>query len=317
MTVILLTFVSVLAAYFAIRFYLLKKALKETSEQLQVIQKDLKQNQVLHLPLPDHDLETLMSSINCTLDAIRSESKDYAKHEREFQSEIEAISHDLRTPLTVILGYLGFLQKQCLSHTAEQKEMLDIIERKASSMETLISQFYDYSRLNANDYEMEIEEIDVGRILRKIFAENCMMLEKAALQVKTDFPNRPVWVEGETTALERIFSNLFQNAGRYANQFLNISIQENGTSVRIIFENDTKKITAEEVPYIFDRFYMADVSRNKGGTGLGLTIAKYLAEEMGGSLEAGFIKSEKDETLLLRFTFCLKACVPNNSVSIY
>ena len=265
MTIILLTLVLVLAVYFAFRFYLLKKALKETSEQLQVIQKDLKQNQVLHLPLPDHDLETLLNSINCTLDAIRSERKDYAKRESEFQAEIEAISHDLRTPLTVILGYLGFLQKQRLSLTADQKEMLAIIERKARSMEILISQFYDYSRLNANDYEIKIEEIDVGRTLREVFAENCMMLEKAVLQVKTDFPNHPVWVEGETTALERIFSNLFQNAGRYANHFLNISIQENGTLVYIIFENDTLKANADNIPHLFDRFYMADTSRNKGG----------------------------------------------------
>lgn len=306
MTAILLTLVLVLAAYFAFRFYLLKKALKETSEQLQVIQKDLKQNQVLHLPLPDHDLEALMSSINCTLDAIRSERKDYAKRESEFQAEIEAISHDLRTPLTVILGYLGFLQKQRLSLTADQREMLDIIERKARSMEILISQFYDYSRLNANDYEIKIEEIDVGRTLREVFAENCMMLEKAVLQVKTDFPNHPVWVEGETTALERIFSNLFQNAGRYANHFLNISIQENGTSVQIIFENDTLKANADNIPHLFDRFYMADTSRNKGGTGLGLTIAKCLAEEMAGSLTADLINGEGKETPRLRFTLCLK-----------
>ena len=184
--------------------------------------------------------------------------------------------------------------------------MLDIIERKARSMEILISQFYDYSRLNANDYEIKIEEIDVGRTLREVFAENCMMLEKAVLQVKTDFPNHPVWVEGETTALERIFSNLFQNAGRYANHFLNISIQENGTSVQIIFENDTLKANADNIPHLFDRFYMADTSRNKGGTGLGLTIAKCLAEEMAGSLTADLINGEGKETPRLRFTLCLK-----------
>ena len=104
-----------------------------------IYQKDLKQNQVLHLPLPDHDLENLMSSINCTLDAIRNERKDYAKRESEFQSEIEAISHDLRTPLTVILGYLGFLQKQRLSLTTEQKEMLSelLSEKNAELWEAL------------------------------------------------------------------------------------------------------------------------------------------------------------------------------------
>ena len=86
MAVLVLILALALAAYFAIRLYLLKRALKETSDQLQDIQKDLKQNQVLHLPLPDHDLENLMSSINCSLDAIRNERKDYAKRESEFQS---------------------------------------------------------------------------------------------------------------------------------------------------------------------------------------------------------------------------------------
>ena len=79
MAVLVLILTLALAVYFAIRLYLLKRALKETSDQLQDIQKDLKQNQVLHLPLPDHDLENLMSSINCSLDAIRNERKDYAK----------------------------------------------------------------------------------------------------------------------------------------------------------------------------------------------------------------------------------------------
>lgn len=315
MTVILWMLVLVFAVYFAIRFYLLKKALKETSKQLQMIQKDLKKNQVLHLPLPDHDLENLMSSINCVLDAVREERKDYAKRESEFQSEIEAISHDLRTPLTVILGYLGFLQKQRLSLTTDQREMLDIMERKTRSMETLISQFYDYSRLNANDYEIKIEEIDVGRVLREVFTENCMILERATLNVQTDFPNHPIWIEGETTALKRIFSNLFQNAGRYANCFLHISIQEKGTSVQVIFENDMQKANADTIPYLFDRFYMADPSRNKGGTGLGLTIAKCLAEKMAGSLTADFIHIKEQGTPSLRFTLCLKGTNKNENVT--
>lgn len=305
-----------LALYFAVRLYLLKNALKETEKDLQSIRKDISKNQVLHLPLPDHDLEELMKSINFTLDAVRNERKEYVKREKEFQSQIEAISHDLRTPLTVILGYLRFLQKQRVSLTLEQQEMLDIMERKTRSMEKLISQFYDYSRITAGNYEIPIDEIDAGRILREVFTENCMILEESHLNVMADLPSYPIWVLGEKTALERIFSNLFQNAGRYAHNYLKIFIHNNEEIVQMVFENDTQKITAKEVPYVFDRFYMADASRNKGGTGLGLTIAKYLAEEMGGSLNADFIKSENDRTFLLRFTLCLKSCVPDNSTSI-
>ncbi len=306
MLVFLLLLISAFAVYFAVRLYLLKNALKETEKDLQSIQKDISKNQVLYLPLPDCNLEELMKSINSTLDAVRNERKEYAKRENEFQSQIEAISHDLRTPLTVILGYLGFLQKQRASLTLEQREMLDVVERKTRSMEKLISQFYDYSQITAGDYEISIGEIDVGRILREVFTENCMILEEAHLNVMADLPNHPIWVLGEKTALERIFSNLFQNARRYAHNYLKILITNNAEMVQIVFENDTQKITADEVPYVFDRFYMADASRNKGGTGLGLTIAKCLAEEMGGSLDVDFIKGEDDGTLLLHFTLSLK-----------
>jgi len=305
MIAFLLVLVLVLAAYFAIRFYLLRKALKETCDELQMIQRDLAQNQVLHLPLPDCVLEALMKSINGTLEAVRDERKEYARRESEFQSQIEAISHDLRTPLTVIAGYLGFFRKQSSDLTAEQREMLDVMERKTRLMETLISQFYDHSRLVANDYEIKAERIDVGRTLREVFTENCIILERNKLDVQTAFPNHPVWIEGDATALERIFSNLFQNAGRYADHFLNISIKENGANIQIIFENDIQKAGAENIPYFFDRFYMADSSRNKGGTGLGLTIAKCLAEEMNGSLTAALIEGEEQGNPLLRFTLCL------------
>ena len=306
MLIFLLLLSSALALYFSVRLYLLKNALKETEKDLHSIGEDISKNQVLHLPLPDHDLEEIMKSINSTLDAVRNERKEYSKRENEFQSQIEAISHDLRTPLTVILGYLGFLKEQRASLSLEQREMLDVMERKTRSMEKLISQFYDYSRITAGDYEISIGEIDAGRILREVFTENCMIFEDAHLNIMADFPHHPIWVLGEETALERIFSNLFQNAGRYAHNYLKILISNNAEMVQIVFENDTQRISAEEVPFVFDRFYMADASRNKGGTGLGLTIAKYLAEEMGGSLVADFIKSENEGTPLLRFTVTLK-----------
>lgn len=304
--IFLLLFVSLLAVYSVIRFYLLKKALRETTNQLQSIQKDMTSNQFLHLPLPDHDLEELMKSINNTLRAIHDERIKYAKREKDFQLQIESISHDLRTPLTVILGYLVFLQKQRSSLTVEQQDILGIIERKSRSMEKLISQFYEYTRITAGGYKLDIEEIDAGRILREIFAQNCLLLEKARLNVQSRLPGYPLWVSGEQRALERIFSNLFQNAARYALTFLNISINENDSEIQIIFENDTDQIHEKDVPYIFNRFYMADPSRSKNGTGLGLTIAKQLAEEMHGSLSAQLINKENCSIPLLCFTLCLK-----------
>lgn len=292
-----------------IRFYMLKNSFKEIENELQEIQQDVTQNQILHLPFPDCDLESLLRSINCTLDEIREERKRYAQRENEFQSQIEAISHDLRTPLTVILGYIKLLQTQVRnsSNANEQKEMLVTIERKARTMENLISQFYDYSRLSASDYNLELEEVDVRKILRETFTDNCLVLETANLEVRTNFPDYPIWVEGNKDALERIFSNLLQNAGRYAHTFLNLIIKSNGQVTYIIFENDTQELSAKDIPYLFERFYMKDNSRNQGGTGLGLTIAKYLAKEMNGELNAEIIESQSSALRLLRFTLCLKS----------
>lgn len=301
-----------LSACLLARFYLLKKSLRKADQELKEIQKDLKQNHVLHLPLPDKDLEALMATVNDTLYEIRKERKAYAKREREFQSEIEAISHDLRTPLTVILGYLKLLQKHGETDppgfTEEQCEMLDTTVRKAQAMEKLIAQFYDYSRLNANDYEMTFHEIDVNRILREAFVDNCLILGNTNLKARTCFPDHPVWVKGNRDALERIFENLLQNIGRYAKSCVKLGIEQKEDQVLVIFENDTDKLCEEDVPDLFRRFYRKEPSRSQGGSGLGLTIAKELAEKMGGSLDARVKSGERghaDGCITVCFTLCL------------
>lgn len=294
-----------LALYFGIRFYLMKKALKSVSKELSEIQTDLAENHILHLPFPDVDMEILLNTINSSLEKIREERISYAQKERRFQSQIEAVSHDLRTPLTVILGYLKLMQnpKKHASYTDEQKEMLNILTRKAHVLETLVTQLYDYSRLNANDYELNMEEIDAGRILREVFSDNCLMFENAHLQVITEFADHPVRIMGEKDALERIFTNLLQNAERYANSFLKISVREVEKHLQIIFENDTNKLTEKDIPLLFERFYMNDNSRNQDRSGLGLTIARGLAEEMGGTLEAEMIHPSSVPEIV-RFRLC-------------
>ncbi len=305
----------VIGGYFTFRFFLLKYALREADKELKDIQKDFTQNQILHLPAPDGDLEKLMNSFNGTLEEIRRHRWEYEKREKEFQKQIENISHDLRTPLTVILGYLKFMKSpgKNMDITQEQAEVLEIIERKAESMEKLVTQFYTFSRINAQDYELKIQEIDVCRILRETLIDNYQILETAHLKLDTDLPEHPIWVKGDDGALERIFSNLFQNVGRYANSFLRIRLKESEEETLIFFVNDTEKLSETDIPYLFDRFYMKDVSRNQGGTGLGLTVAKCLAEAMNGALDVESIDERKecdeiaeDKNIMICFTLKLK-----------
>ena len=299
-----------LGGYFAVRYFSIKHALREVDRDLQEIKKDISQNRILHLSLPDKTMEGFMKSMNGVLSEINRERQRFREQEMEIQQQIENISHDLRTPLTVILGYLKYMKKASKAEdmTEEQKETLEIIERKAKSMERLVSQFYMYSRLNAQEYKPTIQEVDACRILRETLMDHYQLLEQVPLKVYTELPEYPVTVLGEADSLERIFSNLFQNAARYADSFLNIFITSEKGKAKISFENDTDKISEEDIPHLFDRFYMQDDSRHQGGTGLGLTVAKSLAEAMDGTLEALVVLDEQAEEgkNVVRFELTLK-----------
>ena len=172
----------VIAVYFATRFFLLKKAMKEANREFRDILKDIQQNQILHMEMPDKELENMAQSVNQALEQIRTERQEYEKRERAFQSEIENISHDLRTPLTVILGYLKLMK----GLKEPDMEMVETIERKAKTMQRLVTDFYDLSRLSARDYEVEIKETDAGRILRESLMDSYHILEKRALELEAE-----------------------------------------------------------------------------------------------------------------------------------
>lgn len=277
-----------MGCYFAFRYFALKRSLREAARDLGEIQQHIAENQMLHLPLPDRDLEQFLQSVNGTLEELRRERLTYETREREFQLQIENISHDLRTPLTVILGYLKWLKcpqgSQDVSFT--ESEALEVIERNARSMEHLVSQFYAFSRLNGPDFTLELGEVDMCRILRESLADNYQLLEKPDFHLDCCLPEHPVMVSGNKEALERLFANLLQNAGRYARSYLDIRMEESGGQVQVLFQNDSDRLLGNDLPSLFKRFYKNDAARSKGGSGLGLTIARSLAEAMGGSLTA-------------------------------
>lgn len=283
----ILIILAVIGFYCVFRYLSLLYAFRKIRKEVGEVRQDLTQNQILHLPLPNRHLAGLIGEFNNTLEEIQKERQKYEKREKEFQKQIENISHDLRTPLTVILGYLKYVKnKEYVVQDKELREILDIIELKGETMKNLVAQFYEFSRLNAGDYTLKPDKVDMSRILRESLLGNCQILEGTNLEVNINIPEYPVWVMGDGAALERIFLNLLQNVSRYAHTYLNIWMSETEKDVSVFFANDAEGVSKEMVIHLFDRFYIQDASRNQGGTGLGLTVAKLLSEEMGGTLEA-------------------------------
>lgn len=270
--------------FLSARLLLLKKSMKYAGEQLRQINRRLEENRIVKLAVPNRGLEELLTDINDSLRAIRRERIVYAKREKAFKQQIENISHDLRTPLTSMIGYLRIMDPSSLS--VEAQEDLRTVIRKAERLQELITQFYDFSRLTDSEYSVALEAVEVTKILREALADAYAELSARQLEVVADIPENAVTVMANENALQRVFQNLLQNAGRYAISNLEVSVQERSEEVVICFANDVENLDEQDVEHLFERFYTVDRARSNGSTGLGLTIAKEFVEKMDGKMEA-------------------------------
>lgn len=293
------------AVYFACRLFLLKKNIVKAADELDEISENLEENRIIKLSAPDRDLEQLLKTMNKSLKAIRRNHLEYMKKERQLREQIENISHDLRTPLTSILGYLKMIDT---SHMLpEDRDSLDIVIRKSQTLQNLISQFYELSKVTSDNFQLPLTDVDAVRILRETCLGHYALLEQEHLNVRLDIPETAAVIQADAESLNRVFSNLLQNTGRYAKSELEVLFMQNPNTglAEITFSNDiapSARIT--DPSRLFDRFYMQEESRSRGGTGLGLTISKNLVEHMGGTIQADY--SEHDGKLFLSFTIRFK-----------
>lgn len=299
---LLLMLAVAVAVVLGVRGYLLKKSLLQANQQLTEICGHLEENRIITLAAPSRELEDLLVTVNRALAEVRQKYAGYVVKEKELKKQIENISHDLRTPLTSILGYLKLVDTSALSQ--EDQQAIEIVLRKATSLAALVSQFYDLSRLSSGDYHLEMERQDILRLLKECLTSRYHDFASDGLEVTVELPQQPVYVVADAFALDRIFSNLLQNAGKYAKSFLRIRCEVQPETVYIYFENNTDNLEEGDAERLFDRFYTVNPTRKEGSTGLGLAIAKGLAQEMAGALTAHTKAQEED--VLLSFVLAMK-----------
>lgn len=303
MIYLILVLISLIAFYLAYRLFLIRRSISRTEEELRSISCAPNENRILKLPFPDRYLENLLKAINQNLDAARTDRLNFQKKELQLKEQFENISHDLRTPLTAILGYLKMIDAESLS--AENQEYLDIVIRKSYTLQALVSRFYELTQVTSEDFHLELSPVDIGRLLKETCLDHYELIEKEELLFQMDIPNTPVMIHGDTQALERIFFNMIQNGIRYAKSELNVRIlrPSHSDELHLIFENDISPEREIDDPNrLFDRFYIQEQSRSHGGTGLGLTISKHLTEHMNGTMQADYYY--KKEKRILAFTLC-------------
>ena len=246
--------------------------------QICEITKQISENRKLRISLSNKQIEKLAGTIN-EKNYMEQKTKIQILQEKEqLKQSVANISHDLRTPLTSIQGYLVLL-KSC-ENKEEQEHYFSIIQAKADYLTELLQIFYDLSLIDSEDYILEVEKIDINRIVTDCLIDKYSELKELTPVIKTE--NAPVWITGNTVACKRIIENIITNTIRYSNDDIEIAIEANGI---FTVKNTTSELKNIDVNMLFQKFYTADISRSNGNTGLGLYIVRELLNKMEGGIK--------------------------------
>ena len=296
-TVIIIILLVVIAVLLA-RQYTLEQGLHQAAKQMRA-QMANETTARLPLPCPSAGAEQLLVCLNDLLELRQAEYADYRRKEQELRRQIANVSHDLRTPLTSILGYLQLLEQEELPPD-KRREYFQVIEGRARTLQTFIASFYDLSRIEGGELPLEREKVDLARALSDQLAAAYQQIEEAGLEMEVDMADGlpPVWAD--SGAVTRIFSNLLTNALRHGSGTLSVRLYREGGCIVSSFTNQADGLTAEDAAHVFERFYTADKMRTGQSTGLGLAIVKALAERMGHTAAARW--EDGRFTVLVRWT---------------
>lgn len=248
-------------------------------------------NTLIDISSRDRCLRALANDINRQLRLLRAERWRCRQGDQEIKDAVTNISHDLRTPLTAICGYLDLLEREEMSGQA--KEYLARIRNRTNAMSSLTEELFQYSMVTTVQ-ELTPERLDLVGALEESLLSFYGVMEEKGIRPQIRLPEFPVWRELDPEAIGRVFSNIISNALKYSDGDFTVTMTDDGI---ITFSNTARELNAVLAGRLFDRFYTVSVSRNS--TGLGLSIAKLLTQRMGGKIDAEY----QDRTLSIRVFF--------------
>lgn len=237
-------------------------------------------NSLISVSSSDKYVRRLASQIAGQLAILRRQRRQYINGDREIKEAVTNISHDLRTPLTAICGYLDLLEKEDKSENAAR--YIAHITERTESLKTLTEELFRYSVISSVS-ELNYECLDMRSALEESLLAFLGAFEEKGILPQISLPDGAVYRSLDKTALSRVFENIISNAVKYSDGDFSVQLSEDGG---IEFLNSAAKLSSVEVGRLFDRFYTVDLARKS--TGIGLSIAKLLTEKMNGSISADY-----------------------------
>ncbi|MCM3413640.1 sensor histidine kinase [Metabacillus litoralis] len=266
------------------RLVLLKKEIKSSTRQLNELNKDKTATKVT-ISYFDRDFEKLAKEINNQIDLTKKANAEKRISENEFKQAISYISHDIRTPMTSILGYIQLLEADNITPET-RKEYTSTIKNSAGRLKVLLEDFFELSIIEQVDYPVKIEKMKLNHVIVEVLVGFYEEFHKKGLEPTIEIPNDDMIIITDSSAVKRVIENLVVNAFKHSNGQISIRLEKADSSIKLTISNSVSNLNELNVQHMFDRFYKADQTRTGKGTGLGLPIAKSLMEKMNGTLTA-------------------------------
>ena len=268
-------------AVLAVKLYLMRRAAGEIGRGFaEKLHGDT--NTLIDISSRDKYMRGLAAEVNRELKRLRRERLRYQQGDLELKAAVTNISHDLRTPLTAICGYIELLEREELPERAG--EYVGIIKGRAELLRQLTEELFRYCVVLSDPGGLSPEPVDMGAVLEQSLASSYAALTGKGISPEIAMPPGQVVRPLDRAALSRVFSNLLSNAVKYSDGDLRVELTSDG---KVKFANKCRALSGVEVEKLFDRFYTVEAARKS--TGLGLSIARALAERMGGELTAEYI----------------------------
>lgn len=238
----------------------------------------------------DNELGTLATNINRVIDKLQTAIKEERLSEQSKNELVTNVSHDLRTPLTSIIGYLGLIEQDLYRDEVELRHYINIAYEKAGRLRTEIEDLFEYTRERGSGLKLQKTPINIGELLKQLAQQYKMELQQADMELRLYLNEEKLITSADGNKMVRVFENLITNAMHYGREgkFIDVHVRREGSQIVIGVVNYGEAIPGIDLPYIFERFYRVEKSRSEhtGGTGLGLAISKSIVERHDGTIEA-------------------------------
>lgn len=277
-----------------IKISLLYRAIDEVSAEMNA-KLNMDTNTLISISSGDRHIRRLAAELNIQLRLLRKERRRFHSGDLELKEAVTNISHDLRTPLTAICGYLDLLSKEDKSDAVER--YLSVIGNRTEAMMQLTEELFRYSLITSASHDIAREDVDLNSVLEESISACYAILKGCGIVPDIIIPEKKIRRRLDRNALSRVFGNIISNAIKYSGGDLSIVLEEDG---EIIFTNTASQLDEVQVGKLFDRFYTVESA--KKSTGLGLSIAKALVEQMKGEISAQYC----DDKLSIHIIFPIR-----------